>query len=434
MNNLSSSNAAVRAALVAVALLAASSARADNIFNVNTVDDRVDDNTSDGVCHTSANNCSLRAALMQANHLNTSSVTRIDVPAGTYVLRIPRSGLPFDAEDTGDLNITTPLNANHRIFIKGAGAASTIIDGNQTERVLFVDEDAIVTVEGVTIRNGATLSGAGIENVHASLTIADCIIEHNQASQGGGMYSSGDLTVVRSTFRSNTAVKGAGMYLTGDSVVRNSTLHGNGADDGGGIYNASGALYVVNSTLSLNFANTNGGGIWSSATTNLYNASVIGNDADHDRDENGGIGGGLYVAPGTAVFVSNSIVANNTILDAPIYDDCNGFLAAYGWNLFGVMDGCTIGGGNGMASAGLISTSSIGQLQNNGGPTWTHALLTGSEAIDSTFDSVRCYDENLDQLATDQRGALRPAGQRCDVGAFEYGATFDGVFASGFDE
>lgn len=113
--------------------------------------------------------------------------------------------------------------------------------------------------------------------------------------------------------------------------------------------------------------------------------------------------------------MDNTLVANNTILDAPIFDDCNGFLSAFGWNLFGKVEGCVIGGGNGMASVGFISLNSIGPLQDNGGPTWTHALLAGSEAIDSTFDDVGCYDENLAPLAIDQRGAPRPAGLRCDV-------------------
>ena len=81
------------------------------------------------------------------------------------------------------------------------------------------------------------------------------------------------------------------------------------------------------------------------------------------------------------------------------------------------MSGCTIPN---VLNAGLILLNTIGPLQNNGGPTWTHALLPGSDAINSTLDSLGCVDETGALLTTDQRGFPRPVGMRCDVGAFEY--------------
>ena len=62
----------------------------------------------------------------------------------------------------------------------------------------------------------------------------------------------------------------------------------------------------------------------------------------------------------------------------------------------------------------------LGPLQNNGGPTETHALLPGSVAIDQ-IPEADCVDEDGEPLITDQRGELRPAGaeSKCDVGAFE---------------
>lgn len=91
-------------------------------FAVNTTADLIDDNIADGACHTSANTCSLRAAIMQANHLTTAGLfVTINVPAGTYVLtRAP--GSPND-EDAGDLNLNSPLAAGQRIthFCRAAG-------------------------------------------------------------------------------------------------------------------------------------------------------------------------------------------------------------------------------------------------------------------------------------------------------------------------
>jgi len=419
----------VALACVALAnLLPVRHARADVAFVVDSTVDRIDDNTADGICHTSAGTCSLRAAIMQANHLDVPAV-RIEVPAGTYTITIPRGGADFDAEDTGDLDLA-PLNGNQNVSVRGAGAALTIIDGNHTERVFFVDVGARATLANMTIRNGTTLSGAGISNF-AALTLADSIVEDNLGFDGGGIYSSGTLNVVRSTIRSNIATKGGGLYLTGASTLRGSTVHGNGADDGGGIYSSSQPLYLVNSTLSTNTANTNGGGIYSAGSTYFYNASVINNDADHDRDQNGGIGGGVYVAAGT-FGISNTLIVQNTILDAPIDDDCNGFLVAFGWNLFGETDGCAFGG-IGAAAVGLVSAATTGPLQDNGGPAWTHALLAGSEAIDTVFAADGCYDQNLAPLTIDQRGAQRPAGARCDVGAYEYNAIFETLFEDGFE-
>ena len=397
-------------------------------YVVDTTADRIDDNTADGICHTSEGTCSLRAAIMQGNHLDTPAI-RIEVPAGIYTITIPRGGSAFDAEDTGDFNLA-PLNGNQAIYIHGAGAATTIIDGHHTERVFSVVDGTRATIAQVTIRNGTTLSGAGISNF-GTLTLADSIVEGNEGADGGGIRSSGILTVVRSTIRSNTATRGGGLYLAGTSTLRGSTVHNNGANDGGGIYSTSPLLYLVNTTVSTNYANTNGGGIYSSGTSNLYNASVVNNDADHDRDENGGIGGGVYVAAGT-FGISNTLVVQNTILDAPIDDDCNGFLVAFGWNLFGETAGCAFGG-MGAASVGLVSASTIGPLQDNGGPTWTHALLAGSQAIDTVFAADGCYDENLAPLPIDQRGASRPAGARCDVGAYEYDGVFEILFRDGFE-
>jgi hypothetical protein len=54
----------------------------------------------------------------------------------------------------------------------------------------------------------------------------------------------------------------------------------------------------------------------------------------------------------------------------------------------------------------------LGPLQDNGGPTMTHALLPGSVAIDVIPADACDVDE-------DQRGEPRPGGTKCDVGAFE---------------
>jgi hypothetical protein len=67
----------------------------------------------------------------------------------------------------------------------------------------------------------------------------------------------------------------------------------------------------------------------------------------------------------------------------------------------------------------------LGPLQDNGGPTMTHALLTEpsvSVAIDR-IPAEDCVDADGEPLTTDQRGFKRPGvivgPESCDVGAFE---------------
>ena len=138
-----------------------------------------------------------------------------------------------------------------------------------------------------------------------------------------------------------------------------------------------------------------------------------------------------WIKPASRFVAVNSLIADNTVLDAPIPDDCSGTLEAYGWNLLSTLERCAFSG-NGSAARGIVSTSTIGPLQDNGGPTRTHALLAGSQAIDSTT-SQGCIDDAGNPLSVDQRGEMRVAGVRCDVGAFEYVSVADIIFRNGFD-
>ena len=210
----------LRVALYASAWSAIGIAHADALFSVDTLADQVDDDVGDGQCHTSANRCSLRAAIMQANHLGEPGLTIIQLPAGTYTLTRAPSGT--NGEDNGDLNLAAPAAAGQTLSLIGAGAASTIIDANHLDRVLAIETGRTARISGVTIRNGTRAGnslGGGIFN-RGSLTITDSVIEGNRADEGGGIDSSGILTMARCTVRSNVAQAGGGMYVYGDTRVR----------------------------------------------------------------------------------------------------------------------------------------------------------------------------------------------------------------------
>jgi hypothetical protein len=90
-----------------------------------------------------------------------------------------------------------------------------------------------------------------------------------------------------------------------------------------------------------------------------------------------------------------------------------------GFNLFGSLDGCSVALGTG----DLTNLDPLlGPLQDNSGPTATHALLTGSPAMDAGSDAA-CVGPDVRSL--DQRGYERPdgdaaSGGRCDIGAVEF--------------
>ena len=134
-------------------------ALADVTYQVDTVEDRIDDDVTDGICRTSVNTCALRAALMQANRLSGPGVTRITLPAGTYILTRPAT--PGGSESNGDLNLAAPLAGDQRIDIVGGGMATTIIHADQIDRVLAVAAGRSATISDLTLRNGFRQPNAG---------------------------------------------------------------------------------------------------------------------------------------------------------------------------------------------------------------------------------------------------------------------------------
>jgi len=272
-------------------------------------------------------------------------------------------------------------------------------------------------------------SGGGILN-QGDLTIANSTVSNNYVNgSGGGILSfGGTLTVLNSMFRQNTARAGGGLYNGGTAMlVRESTISDNSAIDGAGIWNNS-SVKVVNSTISLNNATRDGGGFYNAnGLAEFFNASIVFNGADADADVNGGSGGGFYDygSAGAYIYLYNSLVAGNNAHNAPVYDECTGALYTVGRGLVGTagetLFGCTVTALSGSWTQ-LNSLSSIGPLQNNGGPTFTHALLpvAGNNAIDGGDPTFGCKGPDSNPLATDQRGFPRVSGVRCDLGAFEY--------------
>jgi cysteine-rich repeat protein len=124
----------------------------------------------------------------------------------------------------------------------------------------------------------------------------------------------------------------------------------------------------------------------------------------------------------------------NTILADNAGPDCQGAVTSRGFNLIANTSGCAF---EGDTSGDLLDKpANLGPLQDNGGPTFTHALLTGSAALDAASPDVPGSGDPACE-ATDQRNVTRPQGARCDIGAFEgcaaTGST-DGAFTAPSDD
>jgi hypothetical protein len=221
------------------------------------------------------------------------------------------------------------------------------------------------------------------------------------------------------TLSGNNAVRVMSVSSGVTATVTNLTVaNGFSSSSGGGIEN-EGALTLSMSTISGNSAGS-GGGIYNTGTLTLENSTVSNNSA-------GGIGGGggIYNESAGALILKNTIVAGNNagLGGAPdISNSQRNAITSDDYNLIG--DGSNSNLTNGDHDQVGTSTSPIdpmlGPLQNNGGPTETMALQTGSPALNYIPVSA-CTDASGHAITTDQRGEPRPSptNGNCDIGAYE---------------
>jgi CSLREA domain-containing protein len=411
-------------------------------FMVNTTADH-----DDGTC--GPLDCTLREAVRTANELP------------------PANAITFSV--TGTITLTTALGElpiTEGVSITGPGARSLTISGNGTHRIFSISGSGTTTISGLTMRDGwnafggsagETKQGGAVYNA-GSLTLNDCAFTHNYAAgvdgptggnggagQGGAIYNAGLLGLNGCLFyRSNTGNIAAGGN-GGPNSGQFSTGGAGGDGQGGAIFNAAGATFAANNSTfeensvvggsggSAGFIGGNGGSglggaIFNVGTMTLTACTVNGNAASAGQGgtgnspQNNGFSGAaraaVFTGGGTAA-VRNTLITGNIGLTSR---DVDGAFASQGYNLVGTSNhstGFTQTGDQTGTDASPINPL-LGSLQNNGGPTDTMALSTGSPALDQ--------GKNFG-LTTDQRGVPRPLdspyianatnGDGSDIGAFE---------------
>jgi hypothetical protein len=346
------------------------------------------------------------------------------------------------SNDGGGIEIDSGLDAEVTILNTTVQNNEATGNGGGVNAQGVVD----VTLRGSVIRgNTAGNDGGGVNSFLANFFVDSSIIDGNNAGGTGGGLNDVDL-IRNSTISNNQAAgSGGGFFTDTRSIVVNSTINGNQSDRSGGGISVRGAgsgsplVDLSNTTISGNSAKTYGGGIsiigsiiTDGDLLNLEgnvigkNLTITGNIADSDNDGEGN-GGGIHNFPTNTVAntstrsgrlsLTNSILAGN--FDTPensgegdIQPDISGAAKGNANNLVGNLEGLTIEENVATETESLgqendiISTNlQLGALRDNGGSTQTHALLTGSPAINagnnSNISRETFVDDDGDSITID---------------------------------
>ena len=306
--------------------------------------------------------------------------------------------------------------------------------------------------------------GGGLLSFYGELSVTNSTISGNSVSAesdayvlgGGGIFSFGELSVTNSTISGNAISGDASLYLFGgggilsfgELSVANSTISGNAISGdaspylfgGGGILSV-GELSVANSTISENSISggasgylNGGGGILSAGDLAIANSTVSGNSA-------GELNGGGIFTYGTGPITNSTISGNSAAEGGGIWNDATSDLVINNTIITNSTGGDVAGVAPTAAANNLIDddvadwgrlaavTHFDTVLRDNGGPTLTHALLPGSNAIDAGGNTAATEAS----LTTDQRGVDRfldgdgDTGFVADVGAVESIPDADGL-------
>ena len=362
-------------------------------LTVNTLEDNNID--GDGLC-------TLREAIYAANFdANFHDCIGVGV-FGTDTITFSLSG-------TIVLGSTLPVIADAEGLTVDGSGHKLAISGNDSVRVLNVVSNSLLTLHNLVVTRGYETSGlgGGITN-SGTMTITNSTISNNSSPHGGGgirNYEGATLTISNTTICTNTVAAtsgshgGGGIFTTGTLILNNSTISGNTVSTSGGSPSAAygGGIYLGGGTLTLN------------------NTSITNNSASGSGGSSG-YGGGIYAGENTTF--RNTIIAGNR---ATYFADCYGTLNSQGYNLIQIPS-CNITGDLTTNITGL--SPNLAPLADNGGPTKTHALLSGSPAIDAGNPATPGSGGNA-CLLTDQTGFIRPVDGDmdgdaiCDMGAYE---------------
>ena len=315
-------------------------------------------------------------------------------------------------------HVTVPGTfTNLTITSTGGSFGPGEVTGNNTGTVFTIDAGANVTVDGLTIEEGAN---GGVNNMGTLRLTDDTIRDNTTGGDGGGIGNSGTLTVSHSTIESNdsgpSGTDGGGINSTGTITMLDDALVNNGGNPevGGGLANwGTGTLTDV--TVSGNVA-YDAGGLFNSGTMTLEADTIDGNTAGGMFGSGGGPGGfwSQNTAP-NSVSVASTIIAENTGGDCTFYTapTDNGF------NLDGGTS-CSLQGSLSGVDPDLLPLGKYGGLTETMPPASTSSPTVNQ--VDS--GSSGCGPGLFDQrgVARGQGASATTGNPNCTIGAVEYAA------------
>ena len=336
---------------------------------------------------------------------------------------IALSGKEIELKDTGGTQ--TIIGPAAGVTISGAGTSPGF--GGGSSRVFEVDAGVTASISGLTISGGSTYTypgiayGGGLLNFGGTVTLSGCTLSGNYAYGGaGGLVNAagGTVTLTECTLSGNSSISGAGGLISrnGTATLTDCTLSGNDGGTAGGLEIFGGTVTLTECTVSGNSCNRTGpGGVFNySGTATLAGCTISGNYGGN-YGYGGLVNSASYNLPVSPAALIDTIVAGNSNSDGAS-DIAGADISGYN-NLIGT------GGSGGLANGvdgNIVLTSltnlGLAPLGNNGGPTQTMALLTGSAAIGAGV--IADSPATTTPITTDQRG-LPLDSPNPDIGAFQ---------------
>ena len=269
------------------------------------------------------------------------------------------------------------------LTIQGAGAADTFINGDSAsgESVFVISGTVAVTITNLTIQNGSAstslflggLGGGIYVNENASLLLDTVTVKDNSAeAAGGGIANNGTLLVQNSAITGNTGPEGGGIYSTGPVTLTSVLISQNEADDIGGGISTLGSLVTLvisGSTIVENTALADGGGI---AVIDAPDVQIVQTAVQTNTVSDTGRGGGLYNSDSNVIIDGSTFSGNEAGAGAAIFNEKQNDLDN---DTHLLVTGSTI---RDNAAIGSLSADGGGGIYNINVMTLTQSLVAGN--------------------------------------------------------
>lgn len=205
------------------------------------------------------------------------------------------------------------MSIDTSVTLHGENQDTTIIDADDNARILTIWNDATVSIEQLTFRDGSSEMGGALRVESGTTTITDCTFDSNTVPDyggaiyvdpvanltisgttftdnpsgyaGGAISNIGTLNIADCTFTGNSAGNfGGAIYNSRILTVTDSTFTSNSGPYAGAIRNQEGTATITDCIFTTNTASQNGGAInsmGSMATVTILGCTFTGNTAQN---------------------------------------------------------------------------------------------------------------------------------------------------------